>query len=337
MFKALAFAVTAFYAQAFLNPGAALSGTLNEKKDGPKERFLRLDHSGRPHTAGMQAGAWPCVLDTLTGLMWEVKTAAPGLHFRDNVFPWTQPDVDREPGCGALPCDAHAFVRAVNAAGLCGARDWRLPRREELRSLVDYTVPYPGPTLDQRFFPHARSQFYWAVEANAAEAEEAWGMGFAFGFDYAYYTTDRAWVRLVRGSELPVTPTPERFAVVEGGGILDRQTQLIWAQCAVGQQWNKSTCEGEGVALRMAEARALARVGWRIPSLQELSSLVDLATANPAIDGHYFPGTPAGDFWTATPFVNQPGSSWRVNFREGEAHGVKDKVASYLRLVRNAK
>jgi hypothetical protein len=169
-------------------------------------RFVRLDHRGQPLAAGQQ-GPWPCVWDRDTGLAWEVKSSDTGLHARDNVYQWYAPDAATNggfaghpggPACRSRPCDTQALVQAVNRLGWCGARDWRLPTREELRSLVDYRIPYPGPTIDGDFFPNALAQFYWSADPSADNPHEAWGMGFAHGFDYAYDKSNRVYVRLVR-------------------------------------------------------------------------------------------------------------------------------------------
>ena len=170
-------------------------------------RFQRLDAQGTPLANGTGESPWSCVLDHQSGLIWETKTLEPGLHQRDRNFSWYQPDPRRnggdagDPGtqdCANAPCNTQALVDAVNQQGWCGAHDWRLPTREELRSLVDYRIPYPGPSLDRRYFPHARAQFHWSATPSAANPEEAWGIGFAFGFDYAYFKGDRVPVRLVR-------------------------------------------------------------------------------------------------------------------------------------------
>lgn len=173
-------------------------------------RFVPLGPTGKALSASEQSQAdWPCVFDRATGLTWEVKSQRPGRHFHLNTYSWFDPDPTRngglagEPGgtdCRDSVCDTQSFIRAVNQEALCGARDWRLPHREELRSLVDYTIAYPGPTIDTRAFPNTIAQFYWSADTAAAQTSEAWGIGFAFGFDYAYFKSNRVHVRLVRST-----------------------------------------------------------------------------------------------------------------------------------------
>ena len=175
-------------------------------------RFIRLDEQGLAieDSGKSSTGTWHCVLDQKTGLVWEVKTRNQGLHYQDNTYSWFNPDTRVNGGlagypggadCRSKPCDTRNFIEKVNEIGWCNAHDWRLPTREELRSLVNYKQKELGPAIDHIVFPNSVNQFYWSAESNATNAEEAWGIGFAFGFDYAYFKNNLGHVRLVRQSK----------------------------------------------------------------------------------------------------------------------------------------
>ena len=76
------------------------------------------------------APSWDCVADRISGLMWEVKTNDGGLRDKRNLY------TNRGDGQAG---DTSEIVNQVNAAGLCGHNDWRLPTRQELIGLVDYS------------------------------------------------------------------------------------------------------------------------------------------------------------------------------------------------------
>ncbi len=122
------------------------------------------------------------------------------------------------------------------------------------------------------------------------------------------------------------------------GTLTDTARQLRWQRCAVGQQWRNASCEGRPRRLTLAEARRQGGDGWRLPTLQELSAIVDLRCSRPAIDGKRFPNTPAADFWTATVFASDDGPArryWQVQFLYGESNLGSGDDRAYVRLVRD--
>lgn len=136
---------------------------------------------------------WGCTKDLRTGLIWEVKTTS-GLRAANLLYTnWG----DGRSG------DASELVAAVNAVGLCGGKNWRLPSRQELQGLVDYGVPYPGPAIDLDWFPNTFSAgYHWTADARAeAPATGAWGVGFQAGHSSFHGRESRAAVRLVRGTK----------------------------------------------------------------------------------------------------------------------------------------
>ena len=159
-----------------------------------------------------------CVKDNVTGLIWEVKTDDGGLHDKDAEYTWYNSDSTTNGGdsgkedggyiCyGYDPhdpstfCNTQAYVARVNRAGLCGYSDWRLPTLEELRSLVDYSVPDPGPKLDTGFFPNALGSILWSSSPVANHSDAAWVLSFDYGIDERDPKGSTYHVRLVRGGQ----------------------------------------------------------------------------------------------------------------------------------------
>ncbi|WGZ94152.1 MAG: DUF1566 domain-containing protein [Candidatus Thiothrix putei] len=94
--------------------------------------------------------------------------------------------------CGnTSPCDTNAYMQKVNTEGWCGAKDWRLPTREEMVNLIDVsTTPTP------EYFPNTQTGFTTS-STYAFDPQQVWvtlGVGYVFqsNKDVAVY------VRLVR-------------------------------------------------------------------------------------------------------------------------------------------
>jgi hypothetical protein len=133
-----------------------------------------------------------CVLDNVTGLMWEVKTNDGGL--RDWAKTYTNLG-DNSTG------DTSTFVTAANATNLCGFNDWRLPTFDELQSLVDYGVATPGPTIDANWFPNTQGVGFWSSSPYVGYPAYAWFVVFYYGSGDFSYRSSAYYVRLVRAGQ----------------------------------------------------------------------------------------------------------------------------------------
>ena len=169
--------------------------------------FTKLDRRGKSLPVG--ATTWACVRDNRTGLVWEVKTDDGGLRDKDHSYSWYNPDPAGNGGsagtrnrghcAGNIPCDTTGYLSAVNAAGFCGARDWRLPMLDELKTLIDQGVADPGPKIDAKLFPNTLPWSYWSNSHSASNKGHAWSVSFSDGGSYLDGKSDDYAVRLVRG------------------------------------------------------------------------------------------------------------------------------------------
>jgi hypothetical protein len=119
--------------------------------------------------------------------------------------------------------------------------------------------------------------------------------------------------------------------VLDGAGVLDKETGLVWDQSA-------GASVGDSVVWSSALSGCAGlfkggRLGWRLPSLQELASLVDRTRSDPALpSGHPFSGVRTDmPYWSATTNVTFDGSSssdaWLVDIYNGN-FGSRPKVGT---------
>jgi len=165
--------------------------------------------------SGIGDPPYNCVLDGQTGLIWEVKSDAPGLHDWRNTYTWFDPDESNqeldyrgtEDGgqCAGSACDIWHYVEFVNKAGHCGHFDWRVPFRDELFSISDLRRLESPPTTNMNYFPHMQAAEYWSVNDYSFQWNAAWVWSFQFGHDRVDWKASPKYVRLVRGEavELP--------------------------------------------------------------------------------------------------------------------------------------
>ncbi|CAA6800268.1 MAG: Unknown protein [uncultured Sulfurovum sp.] len=72
---------------------------------------------------------------------------------------------------------------------------------------------------------------------------------------------------------------------------------------------------------------------WRLPTLKELSSLVDYVENNPAINA-IFENTYSNSYWSSTSHSNNVESAWIVYFYDGYQDYLNKNGNSYVRCVR---
>jgi hypothetical protein len=73
--------------------------------------------------------------------------------------------------------------------------------------------------------------------------------------------------------------------------------------------------------------------GWRMPSIDELSGLVD-KSFRPTLDPSWFPNTPSSYFWSGSPIANYSNGAWGVGFGSGFVGNGYRNVGLQVRLVR---
>lgn len=134
----------------------------------------------------------------------------------------------------------------------------------------------------------------------------------------------------------PSTPN-ERFEVVGDGTVKDKQTGLIWRRCLEGLSGDDCS-QGDAFAGNWEQAleQAEANLGWRVPNIKELHSIVEQQCFDPALNLQIFPGNNNTSYvWSSSP-SSVDDLAWFVWFKVGRASSDDRESFFNVRLVRSA-
>lgn len=146
------------------------------------------------------------------------------------------------------------------------------------------------------------------------------------------------------------TIEPSSFVTCAGGAaVCDLKTGLMWevkvaggGECTINLHGVDVACSFDQandalISTINAENNGTGYLGfndWRIPSVAELTSIVDYTLANPTIDPVFGP-TSVINYWSSTPHSAGQLNAWRVNFGGGFVMFGSRAEAMSVRAVRN--
>jgi hypothetical protein len=115
------------------------------------------------------------------------------------------------------------------------------------------------------------------------------------------------------------------------GVVLDTQTKLMWQDDAIG-----TTAVWETAIQRCEDLTLATQSDWRLPSINELRSIVERSKNNPAIvDG--FTNTSSNNYWSSTSAKGGEYAAWFVLFNYGYVFNNNKNDNYYVRCVRDGK
>jgi hypothetical protein len=230
-----------------------------------------------------------------------------------------------------------ASLNTTNSgAGFAGRTDWRVPTAAEAGLLIDYSIE-GYPTINGDYFPGSPSSS-WSSTSYAGTPTAAWRYT-GNGQIASVGRTSNICVRCISG---PIQSFTTPSFSDTNGTITDSISGLVWQKCSKGQA-NSLDCSGLDLlnnvtwaaGLQYCEELDLAgRTDWRLPTSNELRSIVDYSKAGPSIDTTYFSGTHTGNYWSSTTWPESIGYAYTVNFNYGEEiHSNLRSATQYIRCV----
>ncbi|KPJ99621.1 MAG: hypothetical protein AMJ60_04430 [Desulfobacterales bacterium SG8_35] len=275
------------------------------------------------------------VLDQLTGLQW-LKNANPA------EFPVTWQE-------------ALDYVAGMNREEIGSRTDWRLPNRRELRSLMTFEARKPALPAAHPF-ENVFLGWYWTSSTAAINPAYAWyvhmeGARMFFGRKDQHYLfwpvcgRGRGVLPLTgqnkcfdaEGSEISCRGTgqdgelqmgltwPEPRFVVKQAAVLDKLTGLYWLQDADAgsgkMNWQETLHHVKNLDLPLPEPS----LRWRLPSINELESLVDCSRHSPALPADHPFANVRDVYWSSTTSFFEQAWAWALYLHKG-ATGVGFKL-----------
>ena len=240
---------------AFANEDCELGrdATNNDDSDGHAGfSYTKLDSAGNALSAS--AEAWSCVLDNVTGLIWEVKTTD-GTHDANTQYTWYSQD--------GVSIDGNTFhgtnngtnpttqdlIDATNTEPLCGLTNWRLPTATEMVSLRNNSIVVGNSnfSVDSNYFPNLSYVYYWTSSvnhyANADGDNEPttypiWNHGAETMVSSSTNgsSSDLRYAILVSSSSTSANDyfndwSDDRYEIHNDGTVSDKRTGLMWMRC----------------------------------------------------------------------------------------------------------
>ena len=128
------------------------------------------------------------ITDLTTGLMWQKCSMGQTYNASTN-------------GCdgSATRYNWQQSLAECESLELAGHKDWRLPNRNELQSIVDYSRNNPGINTD--YFPQTMSSCYWSSTTDAYYMNNAWCVNFHYNYVDDGDKDNTIYVRAVRSAQ----------------------------------------------------------------------------------------------------------------------------------------
>ena len=294
----------------------------------------------------------------------------PGVPWPDPRFRCVGSDIVDDRATGLLwSADANLFtfpmswqdgldaIREMRGERAFGRDDWRLPNRRELRSLISHQAKKPALPAGHPF----RNVFlgwYWTSTTSAMAPGYAWyvhleGGRMFYGRKDSHYlvwpvsgqsgvlpATGQTTCFDIGGNEVPCGGSgqdgelevgagwPAHRFVPQQHGIEDILTGLVWYRR--GDLLSRPASWDQALAVVTALAVA-TQIPWRLPTINELESLVDASAHTPALpDQHSFAGVQAA-YWSSTTSGFEPDWAYALYLHKGAVGvGFKKNAEFYL-------
>jgi len=263
-------------------------------------------------------------------------------------------------------CEALDSIKELNKSALYGYRDWRVPNRKELFSLISHETINPCLPPGHPF-TNVFTSYYWTSSTCVRLPNQAWYIHLGGGrvFKGMKYNSYMVWpVRTVENNKSTLFQTGQRICFDEDGVVIDchgtgqdgeiqsgvtfrnRFTETKQTICdnATGLEWlrnanvTRDAVDWNSAFAFVSEMNGKMEYGhndWRVPNIIELESLTDMNRDSPALLCGHLCNDVKEFYWSSSTSMYDMNYAWVLYMIDGGVGvGYKPLTEFYLWPVR---
>jgi len=128
-------------------------------------------------------------------------------------------------------------------------------------------------------------------------------------------------------------PSDSRFTIVFPGAVMDKNTGLVWDQSPMVAPTGPTSWTS---ARELCLNRTVGGTrGWRLPSVGELTSLIEPSLQPPYVPGTVFTGVQSAAYWSATASAVGTTSAFSVGFHDSLVGTSSKSTPNHVWCVRS--
>lgn len=227
--------------------------------------------------------------------------------------------------------EANAYCADLN---LAGSNAWRLPTIKEMVALTDKTF-YASPADMDIFYANNQKDAYWS--GTVSENDIVWTLSYKYGNDLTAQKDESHYVRCVHEmSSYDVSPNGYSRGE-DNVTVYDIDNNITWVD--VNSSALFTYYEAYDLCVQKGDENGVA---MRLPTFDELYTIVDHNRSNPAVKESFTSINANGFYWTSTPTSAQidPPGHWILYLSygfDGAAPDNNNSIKGHALCIANGK
>jgi len=203
--------------------------------------------------------------------------------------------------------------------------DWRVPRYDELLTLIDHTKQNSA-NIDK--ITYTKSKKYWTISQDVNDKSQSWYVDFKDGKSGKEFKDNRNKIRCVRNISKNNDDFEKKINIV-----IDKKQNIMWQDNPESQEYFETIT----MAKVYCETLILnGYIDWKMANVKQLQSIINIKNKQVAIKKQ-FKYIKADKYWSNTQNISQKERYWFVDFKDGQVDSNSKNEEYTVRCLRDIK